>query len=578
MMRPIGSHGTPTIDGHQRLRARRARWRAGATLLIAGSLIVAGCSSDDATSSSPGSAAVATTPDTTPDATNAPATGPDGELVVDVSTLGTENFIVALGHEEDSTYTSLVNETLVYLKHDTLEFEPGLATSWTVSPDGLAWTFKLRDGVTFHNPDGSEAGAFTSADVKFTIETAMGPTSNWYALNTWTALLKSVETPDPLTVVINLNAPYPGLIGDFASSVGGLQIQSKAHVDAVGLEAALTQPVGTGPYVLKSQQRGSSMSFEALPEHWRVVPEYKTITFDLVPEETTRVASLKSGDADIAQLSGASLPTLDSSIRTQQTPDAWTSFISIGGLYSDRPEYKDVPYADANVRKALALAIDRDAIAKTLYGGAAAPATSWGLYPFSNELTAPAYDPDQAKQLLKDAGWPSDYVIELWVQASPQLGDVQTLTEAIAGMWDAVGVKTKIVPIDAATAQQRYQAFDVAGTMSASAGRFWFDPQPAWQVLFHSGALYESFYTPELDTLIDDLAATIDPDARLVKERAVVDYMIAQTVVIPLVTGTSVYGFSDALGEWPALRGPLPLYLEYTTHPTSSNLFRLFEP
>ncbi|HRE00766.1 MAG TPA: ABC transporter substrate-binding protein, partial [Ilumatobacteraceae bacterium] len=69
----------------------------------------------------------------------------------------------------------------------------------------------------------------------------------------------------------------------------------------------LTQPVGTGPYVLKSQQRGSSMTFEALPEHWRVVPEFQTITLNLVPEETTRLANLRTGAADIVQLSGSSL-------------------------------------------------------------------------------------------------------------------------------------------------------------------------------------------------------------------------------------------------------------------------------
>lgn len=614
-MRPIGSHH-PSEMTPARPLAHRRRWRSGMTALVVGALVIAACSSDKKAATVPGSTVaggVATTPagsasgstaptgaatvstvagtsttgtsalsiaaNSAPGSATANTKAPSGTLVVDVSTLGTENFIVALGHEEDSTYTSLINEPLVYLKHDTLDFMPGLATSWSVTPDGLTWTFKLRDGVHFHNPDGSDAGAFTSADVQFTVQTAMGPNSNWYALNTYKQILKSVDTPDPLTVVFNLNAPYPGLIADVSSSVGALEIQSKAHVEAVGVEKALTQPVGTGPYVLKSQQRGSSMTLEALPQHWRVVPEYKTITLNLVPEESTRVANLKAGTGDIVQLSGAALKTLDSDTKTQQIPDAWTSFLSFGGLYFDRPQYKDVPYADVRVRKAMALAIDRNAIAKTLYGGAATPASGWGLYPFSGELTAPGYDPAQAKELLKAANWPADYVMDMWVQASPQLGDVQTLTEAIAAMFSAVGIKTKIEPIDAATAQQKYQAFDVSGVITASAGRQWFDPQPAWQVLFHSGSLYESFYSKEMDAMIDDLAKTIDPDQRITKEKAIQHYMIDdQMVVVPLVTGTSVYGLSKNVGTWTALRGTLPLYLEYVTHPTPIGTFRLFEP
>jgi peptide/nickel transport system substrate-binding protein len=309
------------------------------------------------------------------------------------------------------------------------------------------------------------------------------------------------------------------------------------------------------------------------------VPEFKTITFELVPEESTRLANLKAGSADIVQLSGATLATLDSDTKTVQTPDAWTSSLFIGGLYFDRPEYKEVPYADPNVRKAMAMAIDREAIAKNLYGGAAEPGTGWGIYPFSNELTPPKYDPETAKQMLKDANWPSDYVMTLWVQASPQLGDVQTLTEAIAAMLNDVGIKTKIETIDAATAQQRFQAFTTDGVLTASPGRLWFDPQPAWQVLFHSGSLYESFYSKEMDQMIDELAATNDPAKRIDLEKQIHHYMIDdQMVAIPLITGTSVYGVSGNVGDWPTLRGPTPLYLEYATHATPTGTFRLFEP
>ncbi|HEY3484354.1 MAG TPA: ABC transporter substrate-binding protein, partial [Ilumatobacteraceae bacterium] len=335
---------------------------------------------------------------------SAPTEGaaPEGELVVDVETLNSENFIVSLGHEAETSYTSLVYETLLYAKHDTLELMPGLATEWTTSDDGLSWTFTLREGVMFHDKDGNEAGELTSADVKATIETAMGTNSTWYALTTWQAVLDSIDTPDPYTVVINLTAPYPGLPGDVSSLAGGLQILSAEHLADVGVEGALTDPVGTGPYVLESQSRGASMTLRALPEHWRVVPEFETIRFDIVPEETTRLANVRSGAADIAQLSGVSLASAGD-VDIQETPDAWTSHVTLGGLYFDRPEYVDVPYADASVRHAFSMAIDREALAETLYGGAAEPGTGWGLYTFSSELTPPPYDPDEARRLLEEA-------------------------------------------------------------------------------------------------------------------------------------------------------------------------------
>ncbi|MGE3590507.1 MAG: ABC transporter substrate-binding protein [Ilumatobacteraceae bacterium] len=566
------------------VRTGRRRRRHAVALALAGVLLVTACGGDDDDDSSPDTTAAQggadTTSGSTPGSTAAPGTsGPEGELVVDLATFGSENFIVPLGTEQDSTYVYLTNEPLVYLQHETLEFMPGLAESWTVSPDGLSWTFNLRSGVQFHNRDGSEAGEFTSADVKFTIETAMSTNSTWYALSTWQAVLSDIQTPDPQTVVINLKAPYPGLIGDVSSSVGGLSIQSKAHIEAVGIEAALTDPVGTGPYVLKDQQRGASMTFEALPEHWRVVPEFQTITLNLIADETTRLANLETGSADIVQLSGSSLPELGSDVRTQQTPDAWTSHFFPGGMYFDRAEYVKVPYEDARVRKAMALAIDREALAETLYGGAAVPATGWGIYSFSNELTPPEFDPEEAKRLLAEANWPSDYEITIWVQPSPQLGDTELLSEAIAGMLADVGIKSKLVPIDFAQAQQITSEFKTAGIFTPFAGRFWFDPQPAWNVLFHSGSLYQSFYSEKMDQLLDELAATNDPDERIAKQKEIHHYMIDEEMLtIPLVTGTSVYGLSGDVGEWPALRGATPLYLEYTTHADSTGTFRLFEP
>jgi peptide/nickel transport system substrate-binding protein len=225
------------------------------------------------------------------------------------------------------------------------------------------------------------------------------------------------------------------------------------------------------------------------------------------------------------------------------------------------------------------LAIDREAIAETLYGGAAEPGTGWGLYPFSHELTAPEYDPDEARRLLEEAGWPEDYEFELWIQPSPQLGDVKTLTEAIAAMLDDVGIKTAISTVDLAQGQQRFQAFDVDGVITPSGGRLWWDPSTPWQVLFHSGSLYQSWYSEEMDAMLDELAVTNDADARLELQKQIHHYMIDdQMIMVPLVSGTSVYGVSEDVGDWPALRGPLALYFEYVTHADPLGNFRLFEP
>jgi peptide/nickel transport system substrate-binding protein len=223
------------------------------------------------------------------------------DLTVALSSFSTEVLDPVLGGHVVKYYMSLMFDYLVGVTPDgQLSRDTGLATRWEPSSDHRRWTFYLRKGVKFHNGD-----EVTSEDVKFSLQRAIGKRSTTGYAGPLRVLIADIETPAPDRLVIVTKDPtliIPTYLSRSLSTEG--MILPKKYIETVGDDAFAQKPVGSGPFRFVEQVTGSHIKLAAVDSHWRIgVPRYKTVIFKLVPEETTRIALLRRGEVDIADVS-----------------------------------------------------------------------------------------------------------------------------------------------------------------------------------------------------------------------------------------------------------------------------------
>jgi peptide/nickel transport system substrate-binding protein len=277
--------------------------------------------------------------------------------------------------------------------NETGRLLPELAESWTTSADGLTYTFKLRQGVRWH-----DGAAFTAADVRWTLETLA---TDGFGGRDALAPVQSIATPDPLTVVITLKHPWAPFAGDLAGP--GLSILPR-HLYATGdwrTNPANDRPVGTGPFKFDRWIDDGTLVLTANPQYFRSGPYVQRIVFEPVPSDEV-TERLVSGRADYSVTRPASVdvhaPPEPLVIRTLPT----------SGRYYLAMNLRRAPFNDVRVRRALANAIDRLEIVSTALAGLGAPAIGWYTpdvqWAYNSAVQVPEYDRDQARRLLDAAG------------------------------------------------------------------------------------------------------------------------------------------------------------------------------
>lgn len=325
---------------------------------------------------------------------------------------------------------------------ENLDFVPAIAKDWTISEDGLTWTFEIRDDVYFHNGD-----KLTSADVMWSIEhmqseESWNPWSNWLRYN-----FDSHYCPDDYTYVYKTVRPEHPLAMSFAST----RVLPKDYIEENGIEYFREHPIGSGPWKFVSFTSGEECVMEANTEHWRTVPHFEQLIQYVVPEEATQVAMLKRGEVDI--ITGI---TLDRAIeleeegwRLQQAAVPSGSIVVMPGTW-----LTDEPTSDIRVRRALAAAIDYQEICDTFFHGYAEPGGRFfhypGMFGWDDDWEAETYDLAMAQSLLADAGYPDDFddpVIQIYVQVGT--GYTSDLFQILQGYWTAAGIQTNINMVDA---------------------------------------------------------------------------------------------------------------------------------
>ena len=326
----------------------------------------------------------------------------------------------------------------LYALHDALvkpmpgnPMAPSLAESWSASRDGLTYEFTLRKGVRFHNGD-----LLTADDVKFSFERYRGAGAS--ALK---ARVVSVEAVDASRVRFRLRQPWPDFMTFYGTpATGAAWVVPRKYVERVGDDGFKKAPVGAGPYRFVSFTPGVELVLEAFEQYWRKAPSVKRLVLKAVPDEATRLAMLKRGEADIAySIRSALAEELQRTpgLTLKPTSPTFTEWL----VFTEQWEPKS-PWADRRVRLAVNLAVDRKSISDAEYLGFAK--ISSGIIPrdFEFSWAAPpyAYDPAKARQLLAEAGYPRGF------DAGDVFSDNVYVPEAIVNYLQAVGIRARLRP------------------------------------------------------------------------------------------------------------------------------------
>ena len=332
-----------------------------------------------------------------------------------------------------------VYDGLVRYKSGTLEVEPALAESWEISEDGTEYTFKLRDGVMFH--DGT---AFDAEAVKFNFDRMLkedhpfhdtGP----FPLAFFFSAVEEVEVVDPLTVKFSLNAPYAPFLSNLAYPTG--LIVSPAAVEASGADFG-RNPVGTGPFKFAEWRSNEAVVVEGNPDYWDGAPSMQAVIFRPISDANTRTAEMLAGGIDVmvevppvalSEFQGDEFTVLE-----QAGPHVWFLILNA----------KEGPFADKKVRQAANYAINKAALVDEVLEGTAdvaagptPPAFAWA---YNESLEPYPYDPEKAKALLAEAGAEGAELTFYVTEGGSGMLDPIAMGTAIQADLNAVGFDVKI--------------------------------------------------------------------------------------------------------------------------------------
>jgi len=429
----------------------------------------------------------------------------------------------------------------------TYDFElnpqPLLAKEWSVSPDGLTYTFHLRDGVKWH--DGQ---AFTSADVAFSVKTLkeVHPRGRNTFLN-----LVDVETPDPLTAILKLSKPAPYLITALASSETPIVARHIYEGTKVAENPANLAPIGTGPFKFKEWVRGSHLVYERNPEYWdQPRPYLDQLIVRFIPDAAARSIAIETGEIDLAPSTPVPLSDLErlkgvDGIAFDDRGYQYSNGVSRIEFNLERPFFKDI-----RVRQAFAHVIDRKVILNTInYGyGAAIPGpinpnlAKW----YDGDLKTYPIDLAAAEKLLDEAGYPrgSDGVrIRINLDYVPSGETYPRGSEYIRQALAKVGVDATVRSQDFATYTKRIYTdrdFDFAFEGMSNL----FDPTVGvqrlyWSKNFKPGVPFSNgsaYSNPKVDALLEAAAIEVDAKKRVDQWREIQKILVEDLPAIDIAS------------------------------------------
>ena len=401
------------------------------------------------------------------------------------------------------TAASAIFDTLTYLD-DKGVAQPKLALSWTHSDDFKTWTFKLRPGVKFH--DGTP---FNAEAYKANFDRQKDP-ANKCRCAFYIAGIKDVQAPDELTLVYNLADPsvnYPTLV---SYSNQNAAVHSPTAWKTKG-EDYNRNPVGTGPYVLKSWTAGDRLVLEKNPDYWNKDKIYlDRIVLKPLPDAQSRFASLQSGEADIIWDDEYDADNIQ---KAQKDSKMTVHTYAGSGAAVYAFNTKVAPFDDVRVRRALVMALDRKKMSQAITNGLARPTTNPygdGSWVKCKDDGALPEDLEKAKALIKDYDKPVDF--KMIVTATPRGRNVG---QVLQQFWKRAGANMEIEQIDQATVVPRafMRQFQLIPWRIVDLA----DPDVQMYANFHTGSpvALANYSNPELDGLLEHARTTADQGKRI---------------------------------------------------------------
>jgi peptide/nickel transport system substrate-binding protein len=474
---------------------------------------------------------------------------PEGQLIIALTSSIAPAFL-------DPSEPGLTPGFVLYALHDALlkplpgkPMAPALAEAWTESPDGLVYEFKLREGVTFHNGD-----PFTAEDVKFSFLRYKGISAKQLHEK-----VQAVEILDAHRLRFVLRAPWPDFLMVYSALVSrAAWIVPKQYIERVGDEGFKRHPLGLGPYRFVRLDPGVALVLEAQDHYWRKTPAIQQLILKGVPEPTTRLAMLKTGEADIAYDmlgdEGAAITT-----------DPKLRLVGAGGSVTEWLEFLDQwnpasPWHDRRVRLAANLAIDKQAIGETVRQGFGRLTGS--IIPralaFALPLEPWPYDPVQAKHLLAEAGYPQGFAGGDLTPFPPLLA----LAEAIANNLLAVGIRTQVRPLERAAWQLAWREKQLKGLVLTGTGMLGNAASRLETYVLGTGT-YAYGSHPDLDALFQQQAGERDRTTREALLHRMQSLMHERVMHAPLFEPQVLHGVGPRVEESTIGFIPFPVPILY---------------
>lgn len=357
----------------------------------------------------------------------------------------------------DATSKNMFNR-LVEFKLGTTETEPGLATSYDVSSDGLEYTFHLRKGVKFHSSkDFKPTRDFNADDVIFTFDrqgnkdnpyhSVSGGSYEYFTGMGMDTLIKKIEKIDDYTVKFVLTKPEAPFIANLAMDFASIFSKEQAdfYMKKGTPEKLDLDPVATGPFQKVQYQKDSLIRYTAFKDYWKGKAKIDRLVFSITPDASVRYAKLKAGECDV-------MPYPNPADLKQMEADPNINLMSQEGLNVGYLAFntQKKPFTDPRVRQALNLATDKSAIIDAVFQGAGKvaknpiPPTMWS---YNKNVVDYPYDPVKAKKLLAEAGYPDGFSTNIWAMPvqRPYNPNARRMAEIMQEDWSKVGVKADIV-------------------------------------------------------------------------------------------------------------------------------------